>query len=117
MNRLCSVLPAAVCKRCSRARRVVAGVLAFAGLALSSGCGPRDHLRADHGQATHEFFTRQRVWKTAADQRPEGLDSEEATLIHSRYRASLGNDNAPQPTEPARVLLIEDSNKANDARR
>ena len=79
---------------------------------LFAGCASREHMRPDHGQRNRAYFARQQVYPTAAAERPQGLDSEESSIIYSNYRENLRGEGAAQEKEtPSRVLLVEESDK------
>jgi hypothetical protein len=82
-------------------------VLACAALAA---CG-REHLRANHGVRSRQAFGVQRIAREPAAAAPSGLDSEEAAIIHERYRQSLGAP-ADEPDRGARVLVVEEPKDA-----
>lgn len=80
---------------------------ALVAVALAPGCGRRAHTRADYGVANRAFFDRQA--QQAARGTTQGLDSEEAAVIHQHYRESIGKRGAQQRNDPrSSVLILED---------
>lgn len=77
----------------------------------SSGCASREHMEDEHGRKTREMFRAQHVYSDAAQGAPRGLDSEEAALIHAKYRENLGGKRAGKAQakdSPAKVLILQD---------
>lgn len=76
-------------------------------VAIAPGCGRRAHTRADYGLANRAFFNRQA--QQAGRGAAQGLDSEEASAIHQRYRESIGKRGVQQRNDPrSSVLILED---------
>ena len=90
-------------------RRIV--LLLGAG-ALCAACGGGAHLGEQYGRSVRAATAAQRLAGEPAKAAPSGLDSEEAAIIHSRYRTSLG---APKPAANedlgGRVLVVEEPQK------
>lgn len=97
----------------NRTRRgaTIAALALAAGLA---GCARNEHLRADHGIQSRAFFDRQAQAARSGD--AQGLDSEEAALIHESYHQSLGKRRARQ-AEGSQMLILEGGDHAENRRR
>lgn len=79
---------------------------------LMAGCPSREHIRPDYGQKTRAYFAKQQVYPRAATDRPQGLDSEESSLIYANYRQNLrGKGKAETGSSPSRVLVVEEGKK------
>jgi hypothetical protein len=79
---------------------------------LIAGCPSREHIRPDFGQKTRANFAKQQVFPRAAPDRPQGLDSEESSIIYANYRENLKGEGAEEPKEaPSRVLVVEEGKK------
>jgi hypothetical protein len=81
-----------------------------AGALLAAGCARRAHTRGDYGVPNHTFFDRQAQGATRGS--AQGLDSEEAAVIHQHYGQTLGKKGASQRNDPGSSVLIlgEDRN-------
>jgi len=78
--------------------------------AFVAGCANREHMSENYGKQSRTFFARQHVHPTATSGSPAGLDSEEAALIQTSYRKTLGAPSAPaQSNTSSRVLLLEEA--------
>jgi len=85
-------------------------VMCWLALVFLAGCASREHIRPDHGKQTRAYFAKQRVHPRAASDRPQGLDSEESSLIYANYRENLrGSGKAEAKDSPSRVLVVEES--------
>ena len=82
------------------------------GLSVLSACGSRQHMSEGYGEQSHRFFVKQRVNANATQGSPSGLDSEEAALIQSSYKNSLGHERAPTEASSRVMLLQESDDKA-----
>lgn len=83
-----------------------------------AGCANREHMSEDYGRKSRVFFARQHVHDKATAGSPSGLDSEEAALIQTSYRESLGAEQAsPSENSNSRVLLIEEPKDAKQSRK
>ena len=70
------------------------------------------------GRQTRLYFVQQRVNPRGATGSPGGLDSEEAALIHARYRQSMAPEGYAGRTEGSDVLVIrEDGGTVREANR
>lgn len=102
-----------------RTRFSVGAVLVAAAIgAAALGCSRKEHIREDFGVQTREFFDRQA--RSAEDGQTQGLDSEEAALIHQSYRGTMGGQAASRQTrgDPASsVLILEDGYETRSRRR
>jgi hypothetical protein len=79
---------------------------AVATMALAGGCTRRAHMRDDFGVPTRSFYDRQAA--ATKDGGGDGLDSEEAALIHANYRKTLGNGAGARTADPkSQVLIVE----------
>jgi hypothetical protein len=88
-------------------RTIALLALLLAGVSL--GCGPRDHLRPDHGKASRAYYEKQKLPGPPVAGVPRGLDSEEATAIHGTYRKNLGGQAGGDAAgAPGRVLLLQE---------
>jgi hypothetical protein len=90
---------------------IVAGLL-VASSALAGGCARREHIRADYGEPSRAWFQAQA--RATERDRADGLDSEEAALIHQSYRGVLGRGGA-RAQDQSQVLIIEEPSR-NDRR-
>lgn len=82
-------------------------IAALVAVAVAPGCGRRAHTRTDFGVANRAFFNRQA--QQAGRGAAQGLDSEEASAIHQRYRESIGKRGVQQRNDPrSSVLILED---------
>jgi hypothetical protein len=92
-------------------KRLVTLVLLLSGIVFCAlACGPRVHIRADHGKASRAFFQGQRLHAVAEKGDPQGLDSEEAAMIHANYRKQHGASGKSEPRDsPAKVLLVQET--------
>lgn len=85
------------------------GALALAGALGGVGaCGSQPHLREDHGVQSRTFFDRQA--EAAKDGTGQGLDSEEASLIHESYRETLGQKVRRRDQSNSSMLMLENGN-------
>lgn len=92
-------------KRSWLATAVVA--IAIGGTAASVSCSRQAHIRDDFGVQTRQFFDRQAGAAEKGDS--QGLDSEEASLIHQSYRKNMGSPSGPTRSDPrSSVLILED---------
>jgi len=74
-------------------------------LALPVGGCAEHYVR---GRQVRAYFVAQRVNPRGISGGPAGLDSEEASLIHARYRAAMSPEEAPaQRDQGADVLVIQ----------
>ncbi|MBN2526279.1 MAG: hypothetical protein JXR76_07790 [Deltaproteobacteria bacterium] len=92
----------------------VAGVIfAIACVAVFvGGCTSRQHMDLNYGHSNAAALASQRVYPGSSSAQPNGLDSEEAAIVHDSYRRSIGKKGSSKgSSEPARVLLIEDDKK------
>ena len=87
-------------------KRIELVAAAVVGVALLAGCSRREHIREDHGVQTREFFDRQA--RAAGSGEAQGLDSEEAALIHESYRQTLGQRS--RRTQESPMLILESTN-------
>jgi hypothetical protein len=79
---------------------------------LAGGCASREHIDPNYGVRTRTFYERQRVYSQASRDNPQGLDSEEAAIIHGTYRKKLGGEKKSEEKEsPSRVLILDDNKK------
>jgi hypothetical protein len=79
---------------------------------VSIGCGPREHIRPDHGQKTKAFLAKQHVYTQAAPDRPQGLDSEESSIIYANYKANMKSGCKSGAEESkSRVLIVDEGKK------
>lgn len=87
-------------------------VLLTAAFALG-GCVRKEHIRADYGKSVKEAFALQASATKRSAEPAHGLDSEEASLIHSNYRRVLGDRTSTRAQQgPAEVLIVKpDSGK------
>ena len=83
----------------------VIGFVALGAALLSPACGRREHIRAGYGSEIRAFLHNQKQPKQAPS--TEGLDSEEAALIHANYRKTLGDTAPPARQETTQVLLLQ----------
>jgi hypothetical protein len=84
-------------------------------LLLVSGCASREHMNPNYGVRTRAFQAKQRVYSEAAKDNPQGLDSEEAAMIHGNYRKKLSNEKKSEDkASPSRVLILEDNKKSEN---
>ncbi len=94
------------------ANSVLAAVLSLAlavWLTAASGCGARDHISDDYGERTRALFSKQWVHRVAAEEPPQGLDSEESSIIQATYREDLGGGTCgKKQDDSARVLLLQE---------
>lgn len=89
--------------------RVVRVITVLSSLLVLS-CASREHMSENYGKQSRTFFARQHVHTAATTGSPAGLDSEEAALIQTSYRQTLGAPSAPTPsTNSSRVLLLEEA--------
>lgn len=77
---------------------------ALAAITLASGCARTMHWRASYGEANRTFFDRQA--EAVTGEAPHGLDSEEASIIHRRYREGLGGREAATRADPRSSVMI-----------
>lgn len=77
---------------------------------LATGCARRPHTRTDFGVPNHTFFDRQAQGATRGS--AQGLDSEEAAVIHQHYGQTLGKRGVTPRNDPGSSVLIlgEDRN-------
>lgn len=73
---------------------------------LLGACAPVEHMRPDFGKLTQAFFEQQRVYPEASKEKPTGLDTEEAAIVHKKYRQTMGEERA-RSEAPAQVLLLQ----------
>lgn len=85
-------------------------IAVVAGALLVTGCARRPHTRSDFGVPNHTFFDRQAEGTTRGS--AQGLDSEEAAVIHQHYGQTLGKRGATPRNDPGSSVLIlgEDRN-------
>jgi hypothetical protein len=81
----------------------VLAVVAFGTAACSS------HYR--FGRQTRRYFTQQVVSPGGVRGGPAGLDSEEASLIHARYRQSLAPEGHSDQSSEGDVLIISEDGR------
>ena len=91
---------------------LLSGMLAATAV-LFSGCARREHIRDDHGEPSQAWWQAQAL--ATEREQAEGLDSEEAALIHQNYRASLGRDGARAGQE-SQVLTIQEPSRNDRSR-
>lgn len=95
-------------------RRFVIAISLVAGAALAGGCARRAHTSPRFGVQNHAYFDRQAA--AAARGTAQGLDSEEAAVIHQRYRETIGKRGAQQQrNDPRSSVLILDQGDQRDA--
>ncbi len=97
---------------------------AFAALALATlvavplagGCARHAHTRGHFGVQNRTFFDRQAA--AAGRGSAQGLDSEEAAAIHSKYRDTVGKPGAQSRNDPgSSVLILQPENHRDAAKR
>ena len=96
--------------RCNgRTRQLFFSLIVF--IFFVGGCGSREHIDPNFGVSTREIYAKQRVHHAPSTERPTGLDSEEAALVHNAYRTSLGGGKGVAKEPGSRVLLLEENGK------
>ena len=94
--------------RLPRPRRAgpwLAALTLAAAFAATAACGSRAHLGENHGVQSRAFFERQA--RAASDGTAQGLDSEEASLIHESYRETLGQKVRRNQDQSSSMLILE----------
>lgn len=89
---------------------LLAGTALAGAMMLGGGCARRAHLRSNFGVITHQYFEREA--RAASGRNAQGLDPEEAALIHADYRKLLGQPSGSQSSNNgAKVLIVHDGGK------
>lgn len=93
---------------CHKRTLSVAIVLAMS-VGAGIGCGRRAHTSRTFGVANHTLFDHQAQATTHGS--GQGLDSEEAAVVHERYRETLGTRGAEPRNDPRSSVLILDEGR------
>lgn len=76
------------------------------------GCASRQHMSPDYGNSAEAVLEAERVYPSSSNHQPDGLDSEEAAIVHDSYRRSISHkDSSASGQNASKVLLIEDDKK------
>lgn len=92
--------------------------IVLAAATLAAGCARTMHRRDGFGVANHTFFDRQAQAATSGG--AQGLDPEEAAMIHARYRETLGGRTQATGKGDARgssVLILQEESDAGNKRK